>query len=229
MSFNINKEEFLKDNAGLIKSIAGNYYFETPKFSFEDLVAVGNHGALLALNKFDSSKQKSKVSTYVYKAASRKIRDFVRKNKHDLAYTAYAQQKHYKSVQNGETNTEYSGPNSPKAMRLNYDIDFGEGKSLSIINVVPSGEPPPEQKMMIEEQKEILLNEINALKPRQRDVIVQRHFDGATLREVGTNLGVSKQAVQQIECKAMKILKNRLEKRLGGFIARSDGLAARSK
>lgn len=225
----VDKDRFLKENCGLIKSAAYKYYFETPKFSFDDLVQIGNQGALKALDVFDHNRKDCKITTYVRKAADREIRDFVRKNKHDIYVSSYQQKKHYDAVVRGETDEAYSGPNSAIALRLDKFWDgYGERDDKKpMVNVIPSGSPPPEQQMIVEEQKEILMKAIKSLPERERGVIIGHHLAHLTFVELGAEMGVTKQRVKQIEAKAMKKLKTKLEKKIDGFIARSDGLARR--
>lgn len=225
----VDREKFLRINAGLINKAANRYFFDTPKFSFDDLVSVGNQGALKALNHFDSSRRESKLTTYVFRAASREIRDFVRKNKHDLYVSTYSQRQQYQAQKRGETESQFSGPNSPMALRLDKEFNLGgfDG-GVSTINVLPSGAPPPEQRMMFEEQGEILMQEINSLPPRDKSIIMQRHVSGATFSEIGDAHHITKQRAQQIEGRVMKGLRERLIPKLDGFIVREDGLARRT-
>ncbi len=243
----IDKEQFLTENCGLIKKVANKYHFDTPKFSYEDLVAVGNKAVIKALDFFDETKG-TKPQTYVFWAIDRDIRDYVRKNKHDLYVSTYHQRKHYKEFKksilavgdSGQAREENRapdinhgaiGPNSPVALRLdwNWDLNAPAAETKSLADVIPSGEPPPEQKMMVEEQRDILMDEISRLPERQQFIVKSRHLEGASFVELGRTLGVTKQRAKQLEQKAFSVLRGRLESRLGNFIARPDGLARRAK
>ena len=224
----IDVAEFLDKNCGLVKGVANKYYFETSKFSYEDLIAVGNQAVIKALDRFDESLG-YRPTTYICWAIDRDIREFVRRNKHDLFVSTYAQRKHYKE---NKTETEQMGPASPVAVRLdwNWDIEVPESDDTgTLAEVIPSGEAPPEQKLMVDEQKDILLEEIARLPEREQQVVMGRYFEGASFVDLGAELGVTKQRAKQIEQKAFKTLRTRLNSRLGGFIARPDGLARRAK
>jgi RNA polymerase sigma factor (sigma-70 family) len=221
----MDKGKFLTENRGLINKAANKFFFETPKFSFDDLVSVGNQGALRAFLKFDPER-KVKFTTYVYRAACREIRDFVRKNKFDIRVTFYEQNKHFKAVKSGDAEGEYSGVNSPIAIRL--DKEFDENPNTSLRNVLPSGAPPPEQNMMLMEQNKILMNEINCLPERDKDIIIERHVEGCTFSEIGDRHGISRERVRQIEGRIIKSLRNKLIPKLGNFIVREDGLARKT-
>jgi RNA polymerase sigma factor (sigma-70 family) len=222
----IDTEEFLSDNVGLIKGIANKYWFETSKFSYDDLVAVGYQAAIHALHSFDESKG-NKAITYVYKALDRHIREFVRKNKHDLYLSNYMQKKHWEETKglSEKEAEEMRGLGSPMAIR----IDASKNDDMHVSQILPSGSPPPEEQMMVEEQRDILLEEINRLPSNQRTVVKGHYLNGETFDELGQQLGLSKQRTQQIEQIAFKTLKGRLSSRLGDFIARPDGLARRAK
>ena len=220
----INKEQFLTDNAGLIKKFANKYFFDTTKFSFDDLVQVGNQAAIKALDSFDDTRG-IKPTTYVGTAVDRNICDFVRVNKFDVTYPVGAQRKHYNKSK--ETGEETKFIHSLSAVRLDCDYSGEMGDVGSWSQVLPSGSPPPEEKMMADEQTKILLEEIENLPEPQQRVIMGRYFGEFEFSELGSELGVSKQRAKQIEQLAFETLKIRLNKRLGGNIIRTDGLARR--
>lgn len=202
----MDKAEYLKNNRGLINKLASKYYISTPKFDFDDLVSIGNKAAIHALDMFDESK--GKVTTYVGQAVKREIRDFVSKNKHDLYVSAWGQRESWKAIQRGEsdplTNTI--------ALRINWNDDSDSGNASKDIGYVaiPSGEPPVDEVLIKKEQIDILMDELNALPERDRQVIHSRFFDGETLIQIANRLNLTKQRINQIECRAINTLKRRL-------------------
>jgi len=219
MSNVIDKEAFLSENIGFVKQVASKYCFDTPKFSFDDLVQIGNQAAIRALDSYDSKKG-VKPLTYVGNAIDRDICEFVRSNKYDVYVSNHAQRKAHKIANETGKTKDF---NDLVAVRLDWDNPQGEGGGFA--EVLPSGAPPPEQQMMVEEQSNILLEEINKLPPIQQKVIKGKYFDNISFVTLGAELGFSKQRAKQIEQKAFETLRTRLGPRLGGFIARSDGLA----
>lgn len=219
----IDKAKFLHDNLGLIKKFANKYHFATPKFSFEDLVQVGNKAAIRALDSFDPDRN-IKATTYVGKAIDRDIREFVGANKYDAHVTNDAQRKAYKKTK--ETGKKHSF-DELSAIRLDWGWENSSGDETSFSSVLPSGSPPPEEQMMVEEQKEILLEEIERLPAVQKRVIMGKFFEGSSFVDLGEELGYTRQRVKQIQQETFDILKIRLGTRLDGFIARPDGLVRR--
>ena len=68
-----------------------------------------------------------------------------------------------------------------------------------------------------------LKNALGVLNEREMKIIEQRRLseEGATLEALGETLGISKERVRQIECRAMEKLKSALIKQSSGFFAPS--------
>ena len=92
MTTTIKTQEYLEENAGIVEKLANKFHLDTSKFSREDLVQEGRLAVIRALEKFDHTRDnKPKLSTYVYMAVSRSLRDFVRSNINDMNVTCYQQ------------------------------------------------------------------------------------------------------------------------------------------
>ena len=218
MTTTIDAAVYLRENEGLIQKLANKFHLETPKFSRDDLVQEGNLAAMRALEKFDPDRNKSKISTNVYSAVHRGLRDFVRRNKHDVHYTFYQQAKDYKESLEKQTDDEeaprakFGSKQSPVALRLDIDSDdentFGQ--------TIPSGSPPAIDELIRQEQFAILHEEIEALPERERDIVKARFFDGAKLAELARDQGCTRQRIDQISRRAMKRLTEKVKSRLDG-------------
>jgi len=212
----MDSQEYLAENRGLVVSLASKYFMETPKFDFDDLVSVGNKAALRALDTFDYDRGEAKVSTYVHKAVEHDIANFVRKNKFDLYVSPYQQKKAHKRRTSGEANVDLSNfgaTHSPLAIPLSGNADE---KGVPMAETIPSGAPPIPETLIKKEQIDILMEEVDLLPNRERDVIMARFFDGARLRDIASDFGVSKQRVQQIQMQALNRLKGKVIHRLDG-------------
>jgi RNA polymerase sigma factor (sigma-70 family) len=224
MTTTINAENYLEENAGLIHKLANKFHLETPKFSRDDLVQEGNLAAIRALEKFDPERNKSKISTYVYSAVHRGMRDFVRKNKNDVHYTFYQQLKDYKESQEAppESNDgpspvhKFGAKKSPIALRLDVTNSENGDDGEKLAQAIPSGSPPPIDELIRQEQVGILLEEIDALPEREKGIITSRFFDNATLEEIAHKQGCTRQRIAQVSARAMDKLSARVKSRLDG-------------
>ncbi len=223
----IDANKYLKENKGLIESLVNKFYLTTSKFSRNDLVQEATLAAIRALGRFDPTKNKSKISTYVYSAVHRSCRDFVRKNKHDLYKTGYHQTQDWKDAQKLAATEEidtregpmptgqFASVEGPMAIRADAENNkTGE----SFITTIPSGEPLPLDAIIIKEQVDILLEEINLLPERERDIINARFFDEKKLAEIARDQGVTRQRINQISKRAFSRLQEKVLERLGDEI-----------
>ncbi len=87
-------------------------------------------------------------------------------------------------------------------------------------NFLPDGRPSPEEVaigMRDGETRSRWLDEaLRELSPREQTIIVQRRLreEGATLEELGRELGVSKERVRQLEHRALMKLKDSIQRRI---------------
>lgn len=54
----------------------------------------------------------------------------------------------------------------------------------------------------------LVADALTTLKPRERDVIQARFFDGDTLEEIGNQQGVTREVIRQVEARALRKLKH---------------------
>jgi len=97
---------------------------------------------------------------------------------------------------------------------LNAPMSAGEdGTSSDRMDFLKSDEPLPDEQvsMMIdEERRNVWLDDaLNTLNPRELRIIRERRLseDGATLESLGSELGISKERVRQIENRALEKLR----------------------
>ena len=213
----MNRDTYLQENKGLVVKLANKYFMETPKFDFDDLVAVGNNAALRAFDAFDENRGTAKVSTYVHKAVEHDIANFVRKNKFDLYVSPYAQNKAHQKFLAGDTGdlSRFGMPNSPHAVSISDDCQNSAGsRTIPLAETIPSGAPPIPNTLIKAEQTTILMEEVDSLPKRERAVILARFFDNAKLKDIASDYGISKQRVEQIQKKALSRLRIKVIKRL---------------
>jgi len=223
----INIDSFLEENKGLLVDLTNKFYLDTPKFSRADLLQEASLAATRALEKFDPDRG-TKITTYVYSAAKRSIRDFVRKNKHDLYVSPHQQVKEYKAKKAAEVDIKPSPDSggqpdvcekfgfhrSPMAVRLDVGRKGDRDSRGNLAAAIPSGDPSVLDSMIKEERDGILLEEVNALPDREQEVIKARFFDGRSLAEIARTQNVSRQRIDQISRRAIERLKDSVERRL---------------
>lgn len=220
----IDSQKYLEDNKGLIQSLVNKFYLDTSKFSRADLVQEANLSAIYALSKFDPTKNRSKLSTYIYSSVHRACRDFVRKNKHDLYKTGYHQTQDWKEAQKNPVEAiegpiptgQFGTIRGPMAIRS--DSTSAQENDDTFSSTIPSGEPLPLDGMVIKEQIDILREEINHLPERERDIINARFFDDKKLADIAREQGVTRQRINQISKRAFDRLSAKVLDRLGDEI-----------
>lgn len=198
---------YIEENSGLVHNLVNKFMINSSNFSRDDLVQEGNLAFVRALKRFNPEDNRSKLSTYVYSAIYRELRDFVKKNKHDVKYSFHQQNKDYKESLKSE---DFVAANTV-AVSMDNDAD----DSSPIKDTIASGVPPALDKLIKEEQVEILYEEINELPEREKEVIMARFFGESNMADLARQQGCSRQRIGQISTRAMKRLTSRVKSRLG--------------
>ena len=69
--------------------------------------------------------------------------------------------------------------------------------------------PSPEDSLLAAETSAIVNEVLGTLKPREKDILVERFEKGLTLEEVGNHHGLSKERIRGIESKALRKLRDK--------------------
>ena len=236
------KEKLIKNNQALVKKLASHYSARGKSLTIDDLISVGNIGLMKAIDRFDLKyeAQLSTYATYwivqqmtrtiinegymiripvhamekVFKM--RKIEkelefENIKKSvdvvceemgidKNGYYYLKEIEHKFLHDVSlNSFINTE-TGTSEVIDFITNIDADY-MNNILTIEEIVINNEI-----------KDIVLDEIDMLPYREREVIKLRFGmkDGKTktLEEIGHIFGVTRERIRQIESKTLKKLKN---------------------
>jgi len=215
----IDAEEFLKANKGLIESLANKYDVSSAKFSREDLVQEANLAAVRAIEKFDDTRSKSKLTTYVYSAVNRSCRDYVRANINDLRVSNSQQAKNWREKKDVVENDnpsfgKFGTTESPTAIRLDAQISNGNNNE-SIGDTIPaSGDASILDSCIKQEQINILLEEINSLSKKEQAIIRAHFLNGQKFSTIAKLQGLSRQRIHQIHQVAMNKLTEKVKERL---------------
>ena len=155
--------------------------YENTTYDIEDLVSIGSIGLIKGINTYKIDKN-IKLATYASRCISNEILMFLRKNKRKRS----------------EVSLEEA---------LNYD---SEGNELHLEDILGTDAElvPKEYEKKVD--KELLSREIEALSPRDKEIMTLRYgFNNTveyTQKEVAEMLGISQSYISRIEKKVVKKL-----------------------
>ncbi len=226
------REQIINKYASLVKIVAGRMNIYTnSQIDYEDLVGYGIFGLIDAIEKFDYKKG-YKFETY----ASLRIRGEIIDNIRKIDWIPRSLRQKNKIIEETIEKFEIEKGKNPTeeelAKILNMPLDQVKDylKNYSLYNLVSldsyleqNHEKPvdtlienekylPEKVFEEKEHKQILIDAINSLTEKQKQVITLYYYEELTLKEISKILGVSESRVSQIHSNCMKILKSKLGK-----------------
>ena len=156
--------------------------YENTGVDLEDLVSIGTIGLIKGINTFHRGKN-IKLATYVSRCIDNEILMHLRKTK--------------------KLKTEVSIDQS-----LSYDA---EGNELHLEDILGTDNDIVTREIEKEDERKLMINEIERLNPRDRDIIILRYGlmgkEEKTQKEVADLLGISQSYISRIEKKVIKRLK----------------------
>lgn len=161
--------------------------FENTGINIEDLISIGTIGLIKAVNTFKPDK-KIKLATYASRCIENEILMHLRKT---------VNQKNEVSI------------DEP----LNVDWD---GNELLLSDILGSDSDVVNKDIELKDEKNILLNVVNQLNERERQIMIMRFGLGDTKeytqKQVADALGISQSYISRLEKKIIEKLKKDLEK-----------------
>ena len=150
--------------------------FENTGINIEDLISIGTAGLIKAVNTFCADKN-IKLATYASRCIENEILMYIRKN----------------TGRNGDVSIDEP---------LNVDWD---GNELLLSDILGSDEDSAAEEIMHREEIITIHNAVNALEPRDRQIIILRYgLDGnpeMTQKDVADFLGISQSYISRLEKK----------------------------
>ena len=150
--------------------------FENTGINIEDLISIGTMGLIKSINTFCAEKN-IKLATYASRCIENEILMYIRKNAGRV----------------GEISIDEP---------LNTDWD---GNELLLSDILGSEEDSAAEEIMRREEIRTIHNAVNALEPRERQIIVLRYGLGdkeeMTQKDVADLLGISQSYISRLEKK----------------------------
>ncbi|MCC0783717.1 FliA/WhiG family RNA polymerase sigma factor [Clostridioides sp. ES-S-0108-01] len=227
----MNREELIKENMPLVKSIARKFFIPGKGFEYQDLVNSGVIGLIDAINKFDAEKG-AKFSSYSYIKIKSAILDEIRNqspiSKHNLTkvnkYNRVVEKLQSEllreptsheianelNVSEKELHDIESNIDMLNIVSLNYVVF--EDTNETVQDVISDREEEiPENVIEEEEKLEILSKAISNLKEREKLILSLYYYEDLNLKEIGKVLGVSESRVSQLHRKSIRNLRNKIK------------------
>lgn len=214
------RDKFVMYNIRLVLSICGR--FSTTKSNIDDVFQVGMIGLIKAMDNFDLSVG-VRFSTYAVPMIIGEIRRFLRdssslkvtRSLRDTAYKALTVRESLQRTMTDEPTVDdialnLNIPVQEVAMALDaisdpvsiYESAYNdEDGNLLVLDQIK--DPSSEDRLI---EQTALKQAIEALNPRERQILNMRYFIGKTQTEISQEIGISQAQVSRLEKDAIKML-----------------------
>jgi RNA polymerase sigma-32 factor len=205
----------------------------------EDVVQEGNIGLLKAAERFDPNRG-CRLATYAAYWIRAEIREFVARGYRIVRLGSSKSERRalriYRKTHERDPGAlaELSGLSEARATELlpllmsrDVSLERTPEDGRAPMDRLASDAPSPEDEVVRNDAREqlhsALLKVVAELSPRERRIVRQRWLtdEPKTLEQLGTAFGVSKERVRQLEERAKRRLRTRLEELVGEPFARS--------
>ncbi len=188
-----------------------------------DLISEGNLGLFTAIEKFDV-KRGNTFSTYATHWIRQKIGRYIGNQNLVVRIPVYVHErisKIRKKESMGkkltEQETTYLEKNCIKYVLLDKPLEGGNlHQEINAHDIISDESIDVHEKLCKKECSMEYLDALDKMEPRDRFIIIGRDA-GRILQEVGTDLGISRERVRQLEKIARAELKRRLQRRYNVF------------
>ncbi|APW64150.1 sigma-70 family RNA polymerase sigma factor [Paludisphaera borealis] len=229
------REHMVKANLRLVVNIARGYLGKG--LNLEDLIEEGNLGLMRAVEGFDGMME-TRFSTYASYWIKQSIRRAVMNSGKPIRLPAYmvsllAKWKRASTVLTDRLGRVPTADEIGKALKLSKKKVGIVTKAIRVNNLTHHSDGPDDEKMVLDDvltddrskapedllieadDLERIFGRLDALDDREAAVIRMRFglepYDPMTLREVGENLGLTRERVRQLESLALQKLMHDLE------------------
>jgi len=229
------REQLILEYAPLVKVVAGRLsMYLGYNVEYDDLVSYGIFGLIDAIDKFDCLKD-VKFETYASLRIRGSILDQIRKMDWIPRTVRQRQRDIDKAMHEIELETGHPATDEELAAKLNISNDeLNDWQSqLKVTNVISLNEfmesgsevpnernlashfEGPEEVLDKKELKQKLMESLDSLTEKEKQVILLYYYEELTLKEISYALEVSESRVSQLHTKALSKMREKLGRYMG--------------
>jgi RNA polymerase primary sigma factor len=247
------RNELVESNLSFVVKVASEY--RNLGIPFEDLLNEGNIGLIEAAHRYDPRKG-TKFITYAIWWIRKSILKALSEQSNLVRVPNY-QMKKVKAVRNTERALRESLGRTPEKDEISREMESSVAKVDQILQfnlkeisidarvgrerdtpisdyLVDNSVNSPEESLIRKENKSLIRSALGVLNKQEQMVIAQRYGFGSgkprTLKEIGAEMGISRERVRQIECQAKERLRRYLGRTRGVVVGpRREGLVSEKR
>ena len=220
------KKELMEGNLRLVVKVAVKYFkkisnLDDVNLSLMDLIQYGNIGLSKAAEKYKWSS-KTRFGTYAYVSIERNIMSAIKDSR--MIRIPHQYFKHMKEMDNcTDINDSISDKDLAKKMKVTEKVlnsvknsrysKISIEKIAGLIEKMESKDPLVSEILSKKEEIQFMYKMINELSPRHKKVLYYRYLNNKemSLSDVGKKLGITREAVRNIEIKAIIKLRRKVK------------------
>ena len=229
------RNKLVESNLSFVVKVASEY--RNLGIPFEDLLNEGNIGLIEAAHRYDHRKG-TKFITYAIWWIRKSILKALSEQSNLVRVPNY-QMKKVRAVRNTEKSLRGALGRAPARDEISSELDSTVAKVDQILQfnlkeisidarvgrerdtpisdyLVDDSVSSPEDSLITKESKSLIRNALSVLNGQEQHVIVQRYGFGTgktrTLKEIGSDMGISRERVRQIEVQAKERLRRYLSR-----------------